>query len=227
MTVHSELASQPVRRSGGRRHSRRADILQAAIDLFAKGGSRGTCIAAIADRIGVTPAAVMHHFKTKEALLGEVVAEIDNRRPSFGEQLPSLERLRHTAEWGRLVEENEELANLARLAAVMVAEALDADHPSHEYFVERHRKFRSDAADLLRTGIGEGWIRPDIDPAVVSTLIVGIVHGVQVQWFLDPQSVPMTASLEFMFDMLASALASLGRPRPLSSPRQDGKDREA
>src|SRR5579883_3582480 len=77
--------SQGVRRAPparpGRQPSRRDAILQAAMDLFAKGGSRGTCIAAIAERIGVSPAAVIHHFKTKDALLAEVVAEIDNRRP--------------------------------------------------------------------------------------------------------------------------------------------------
>ena len=74
--------------SGGGRHGV-TQILQAAIDLFAKGGSRGTCIAAIADRIGVTPAAVIHHFKTKDGLLREVVGEIERRRPVLVDYQPS------------------------------------------------------------------------------------------------------------------------------------------
>ena len=120
MTVNSKAArpahritplevSQPVKpvQSGGR-PSRREAILQAAIDLFAKGGSRGTCIAAIAERIGVTPAAVIHHFKTKEALLREVVAEIDNRRPGLEcNQVAGPDRLRGLGEWGRLLEEDD------------------------------------------------------------------------------------------------------------------------
>jgi len=205
--------------SGGR-PSRREAILQAAIDLFAKGGSRGTCIAAIAERIGVTPAAVIHHFKTKEALLREVVAEIDNRRPGLEcNQVAGPDRLRGLGEWGRLLEEDDELANLARLAAVITAEALDPDHQSHEYFIARQRDIHATATEIIRAGIAEGWIRDDIDPAILAVTVVGVLHGTQVQWFLDPDRVPIRTALETAFDLLASALAPGGAP-PKSTPKK-------
>jgi AcrR family transcriptional regulator len=210
---------------GGRRPSRREAILQAAIDLFAKGGSRGTCIAAIAERIGVTPAAVIHHFKTKEALLREVVAEIDNRRPGLEcNKVDGSDRLRRLGEWGRLLEEDDELANLARLAAVITAEALDPDHPSHEHFIARQREIQATATEIVRSGIAEGWIRDDIDPAVLAITVVGVLHGTQVQWFLDPDRVPIRIALETAFDLLASALAPVGLP---SKSRSRGSRRPA
>jgi AcrR family transcriptional regulator len=204
-----------------RRPSRRDAILQAAIDLFAKGGSRGTCIAAIAERIGVTPAAVIHHFKTKEALLREVVAEIDNRRPGL-EREDGVEgnRLRQIGSWGRLLEQDDELANLARLAAVITAEALDPDHASHEYFVARQREFQSTAREIIQSGIIEGWIRDDIDPAVLAITVVGVLNGTQLQWFLDPERVPIRAALETAFDLLASALTPVGPPTRSASKKK-------
>jgi AcrR family transcriptional regulator len=202
---------QPV--LGGRRPSRREAILQAAIDLFAKGGSRGTCIAAIAERIGVTPAAVIHHFKTKESLLREVVAEIDHRRPGLEcTDDAGPDRLRQIGGWGRLLDEDDELANLARLAAVITAEALDPDHPSHDYFIARQRDFQATATEIVRHGIAEGSIRDDIDPEILAVTVVGVLHGTQVQWFLDPERVPIRTALETAFDLLASALAPVDAP---------------
>lgn len=186
------------------------------MDLFAKGGSRGTCIAAIAERIGVTPAAVIHHFKTKDALLAEVVAEIDKRRPIFyeeGHDPKGPDRLGVLARWGRMLEEDGELANLSRLATVMVAEGLDPDHPSHGYFVERQRRFRAQMADSIRVGIEEGWVRKDLDPEVVALLVTSCIQGTQLQWFLDPEAVRIGRAFEAMVDLVLAALEPAGRRR--------------
>src|SRR6185437_14806163 len=60
------------------RRSQRSDILDAAVDLFAKGGSRGTPMAAIAERIGVSIPAITHHFGSKHGLFMEVLAVSDS-----------------------------------------------------------------------------------------------------------------------------------------------------
>lgn len=209
--AHPAEAPSPRRRG---RPSRRDAILQAAVELFAKGGSRGTCIAAIADRIGVTPPAVIHHFKTKDALLGEVVAVIDARRVDLGfhrdDQVKGAERLTRLLLLGERLENNPELANLQRLATVMLVEALDCDHPSHDYFVGRHREFRALMAETIRIGAIEGWVRDDLDPELVSTMLLGALQGIQVQWFLDPERVPIRRVLDAFFDLVVDALA----PRP-------------
>ncbi|HLG67333.1 MAG TPA: TetR/AcrR family transcriptional regulator [Acidimicrobiales bacterium] len=220
--------SQGVRRAPparpGRQPSRRNAILQAAMDLFAKGGSRGTCIAAIAARIGVTPAAVIHHFGTKDALLLEVVAEIDRRRPSLvtdPDGVSGADALRRLGEWGSLLEQDGALANLARLATVMVAEGLDPDHPSHDYFVRRAQEFRLAIAPLVRAGQLDGSIRRDVDPVSVATQVVALVQGVQIQWFLEPDQVPIGSLLDDFFAVFLDGLAppASGRPGGRRVPR--------
>jgi AcrR family transcriptional regulator len=44
-------------------------IIDAAIDLFARHGAGGTSLQMIADRIGVTKAAVYHQYRTKDELI--------------------------------------------------------------------------------------------------------------------------------------------------------------
>jgi len=58
----------------------RERLLAAALDLFAEHGVSGTSLQMIADRLGVTKAAVYHQFQTKDEI---VLAVID----------PALERL--------------------------------------------------------------------------------------------------------------------------------------
>ena len=54
-------------------------VLDAALELFAEHGFEGTSLQQIADRLGVTKAAVYYHFRTKDELLASIVA------PAFDE----------------------------------------------------------------------------------------------------------------------------------------------
>lgn len=58
------------------REDTRAALLDAATRQFADRGFYGTSIAAIADEIGLTKQALIHHFGTKERLYGEVLQQI-------------------------------------------------------------------------------------------------------------------------------------------------------
>lgn len=52
---------------------RRAQIVQAATDLFAETGYEGTSLRDVAERCGMTKAALYYHYADKEALLRAVV----------------------------------------------------------------------------------------------------------------------------------------------------------
>jgi len=58
---------------------RRQQILDAAVELFAAKGYRGTGVAALAERVGMTATGMLYYFGSKERLLQEVVAERDRR----------------------------------------------------------------------------------------------------------------------------------------------------
>src|SRR4051812_14999202 len=85
---------------------RRSVIVQAATELFARDGYRGTGLAAIAGAVGVPPAAVLHHFGSKENLLLAVLRERDRRVVAFLGEFP-LPGLAGFEAWVRVAEWNE------------------------------------------------------------------------------------------------------------------------
>jgi AcrR family transcriptional regulator len=75
----------------------RARIQEIALDLFAEQGYDKTSLREIADRLGVTKAALYYHFKSKEeivvATVEDFLADID-ALVAWGEQQPSSEEMR-------------------------------------------------------------------------------------------------------------------------------------
>ena len=195
--------------------SKRDGILQAATELFAKEGFRGTGLAAIAHRSGVTAPAITHHFGTKRSLLMEVVEAVDTLDE---EQLASpagsngMDRLQAIRGWARLLIDDPETATLWRLRIVLVAEALDPEFPAHGHFVARNRRLVGTLIEILDSGRADGSIRREIDPAVVAGEIVAFMQGATMQWFLDPDRMPLQAVADRYFDRLLDELAPTPTP---------------
>jgi AcrR family transcriptional regulator len=218
-------------RSNGRR-SQRSDILNAAVDLFAKGGSRGTPMAAIAERIGVSIPAITHHFGSKYGLFMEVVAvsdSIDETRTTRTDAKIGIDRLSAIRFWAHELTSDSALANLSRLTLVMTAEALDADFPAHEHFVVRHRRFRSLIAGTLRHGQGDGSIAKGIDPDRLAVEIIGFVQGTVLQWHLDPDAIDLVLTFDSYFDRLVQDVScdAATSMKPASRAKKSVKEQPA
>jgi AcrR family transcriptional regulator len=134
----SELKGQAQRGA----QSRRA-IVAAALDVFAVRGFRAGALTEIADKVGLTPAAILYHFGSKDALLVAVIAERDRRasdvlaRSPEGDGLASIRGVMDIAE---LIERE---PGLAALHTVLQVESFDPESPAHEYFLERSRVVRA------------------------------------------------------------------------------------
>lgn len=197
------------------RPSQREAILEAAVESFANGGTRGTTLARIADSIGVTVPAILHHFGSKEMLLREVVARRDTRNDevlSSSTSRNALEQLAAHSQWAQSLVSDQELANLTQLATIMTAEALDPDSPVRDEFQARHEQFRQQLITVIKKGKEEGSIRPDVDARRVATEVIAFMQGAQLQWFLDRDRVDLVGVLEGYFDRLEDDLAA-SRPR--------------
>lgn len=174
-----------------RGRQRRLEIIEAAAELFATGGYRGTGLAGIAAQVGVTQPGLLHHFPTKEHLLEAVIRHRSTRdapliREIMGDGgLDMLDRL------PRLAEHNTSQAGLAQLFTVLVAENLLPEHPEHDYFVERYRNLAESIAEALRQGQDRGEVRKDVDLKVVARRIIAGLDGLQTQWLLDPDDVDL------------------------------------
>lgn len=197
--------------SGGRRGSyakgreRREQIIEAAREAFAANGYRGTTIALIAERTGLTDAGVLHHFASKEELLLTVL----ERRDAQGRERVDGAVAATGSFFGALLalcEENAATPGMVRLFTVMAAESIDAAHPGHALFYERYARMRANVVGELRAAQGRGEVADDIDPELVAPQIIAMFDGLQIQWLLDPREVDMVA-------VMRDFLERLQRPR--------------
>jgi AcrR family transcriptional regulator len=186
---------------------RRKAIVQAALDLFTLRGARGTSVADIAERVGISAPAVLHHFGTKNDLLLAVVEERDRRGQAefmalLGDGgIPGLSRMVEAAE------AYEKERDLLACYVVLEAENLQEGDVAHQYFVERAQILRAVMADAIEKGQARGEIRPDIDPASKATEIVAFLAGAAVQWALD-SSLSLPAMYRSYFDALIRDIAA-------------------
>jgi AcrR family transcriptional regulator len=184
---------------------RRQQIIDAAVELFASKGYRGTGVSALAERVGMTATGLLYYFGTKERLLREVVAERDRMEAIDPDQAFPLElTLANLRDLGR---HNAETAVLTRLYLVLGAESLDADDLLHDFFVERYATGRQFVRALLDDEKAQRRIREDVDVDQIALEVIATIMGVEYQWLTDPARVDMAKAMESYIDQLIERLA--------------------
>ncbi|HEY7008173.1 MAG TPA: TetR/AcrR family transcriptional regulator [Jatrophihabitantaceae bacterium] len=188
------------------------EIVDAATGLFGARGIKGTTIAAIAERVGLTDAGVLHHFPTKAALVEAALERgLQHQIAQLQEFIApgGLEAIRGMAAWGQTVEESPELV---ALQVAMSAEAIFADSPLHDYAVQRYRNVHDLAAGLIREGIDRGEIRPEADAEFEASALIAYLDGVRLQWFLASGEFELAAHVRHYVELLVDRLARQPRP---------------
>lgn len=181
--------------------ARRQEILDKAIEVFARRGSKKTSLRAIAEEVGVTHAALTHYFGSLEELLVAVYREserrADDEHPKHSELSPAM-MMRVSAE------ENRTIPGLVQLYSTLVATALEENHPvAHEFATQRFSRLRTEMAARVREMQASRQLRADLDPDLVAALVIAASDGLQTQWLLDP-TVEHEAALEMLDRLLAS-----------------------
>ena len=196
------MSAAPRRGSYAKGRERREAILVAANELFAAQGFRGASLAAIAARVGLSEAGLLHHFPSKEHLLLEL---LDLRHERDGERVARA-IANHTAMLDALLtlcRDNQRSPGLVRLFTILAAESVDGDHPAHDWTVARYADLRAQLAARLRDEQREGRVSGALDPELVAPQILAMFDGLQLQWLLAPGDVDMTAVFADFLERLA------------------------
>ncbi|MFF0160483.1 TetR/AcrR family transcriptional regulator [Streptomyces sp. NPDC005263] len=182
--------------------ARRAEIVRAARDSFAENGYTKASLRDIAERAGITHAGLLHHFRNKEELLAEVLADRDAEEWQHGlEQVDAPDQLApYLAE---LIRHHQNAPELMRLWIELAAAASRPDHPAHSYFVERYERGRTEFAEGCRGKDARGSLREGVSPESAAVLFHAVLNGLQLQWVLDQDLDivgPVTDFVRLLFD---------------------------
>src|SRR5699024_2590986 len=178
--------------------ARRQEILDRAIEVFRERGAGGTSLRSIAQSIGVSHAALLHYFDSREQLLVAVYERAEGQRDTSGDAAESaLDVLVKAA----MI--NVGVPGMVELYTSLVAASLAAEGtPSNEFFSARFARIRDELTQRLTAEQAAGRLRGDVEPADMAALLIAASDGLQIQWLLEP-SVQLERTLETFSILLA------------------------
>ncbi|WP_344247097.1 TetR family transcriptional regulator C-terminal domain-containing protein [Actinocorallia libanotica] len=77
----------------------------------------------------------------------------------------------------------------------MSGEATSPEHPAHAYYTERYRNLRRFYTAVFTALAERGELRSPVAPAVLATMTISLLNGLQAQWLHDRGTVDMAGSL--------------------------------
>ncbi|MGN7978656.1 TetR/AcrR family transcriptional regulator [Microbacterium sp. 22195] len=207
MSFPSQYASE-VRKRRPRQAAEqtREQAIRAAVAQIAEVGFHKMTLADVAKRTGISQSGLLHHFPSRAALLAAVLEqrEQDDREFLFGDgQVPlgwdAFEALVSLA--ARNTTRPDWVAVFVRVAA----EATEEDHPGHDWLVAHYDGARRWLTDAVESGIASGEFSPEAPTALIVGNTIAVQDGIQQQWLLAPNTVPLVQHLRQHVDDLRAA----------------------
>ncbi len=165
--------------------TRREELLSIAAGLFAERGLRATTVRDIADAAGILSGSLYHHFKSKEAIVDEILRGFLDAL--FGEYRRITDPAsglnpRETLE--ALVEASFEAIHDHRAEVAIYQDEVKhlRGNPRFDYLGERNTEFREMWTGVLRRGMESGNFRADLDVRLTYRFLRDTVW-VAVRWY--------------------------------------------
>ncbi|PCC30801.1 TetR/AcrR family transcriptional regulator [Brachybacterium sp. JB7] len=173
-----EAATTPVTTGPGQ--ARREAILDAASSLFAERGYHGASLRDISRRAGISHPGMLHHFASKDTLLGAVIDRLEDHAQGLLNSVESIQGSPATliaALSGPWDPTQHEMALLATLSA----ETVNPDHPGR-YRVARLRLVHEHVLEKALIGLSEqGQLVPGAQPAFVARSLFSLLLSLTVR----------------------------------------------
>ncbi len=175
------------------KEKRQAELLEAAIEVFAQRGYQATTMDEIAEQAGVSKGMLYIYFKNKEALFGavfrwygQVVAEtMRGAIVGLEDEIEQLDSI--AAVWGEIAVEHRDYVPLFldfwAAASVRGMRSDYADDLATMY--DEHRNL---IAGIIEQGQRKGIFKQETDPRAAAYLLVGGMDGIFIQsWLSQPK----------------------------------------
>lgn len=153
-------------------------MLHVAVGLFNEQGYDATSVSALAAELGLSKAALYHHFSSKEEVLEVAV----------GAALDGLEGVLVSA---TATNPGERLAEVLQGAVRVLVDQLPAvtlllrvrgNSVVERHALERRRAFDQAVTEIVRAAQSDGAVRTDVDASVATRLLFGMVNSL-VEWY--------------------------------------------
>ncbi|MGW1675910.1 TetR/AcrR family transcriptional regulator [Saccharopolyspora sp. NPDC002376] len=155
-------------------------LLDVSVRVFNERGYEGTSMEVLAQRLGITKSAIYYHVSGKDELLRLSVDRALDALFAVTEEEASttgraIDRLEHVVR--RSIE-----VLVAELPFVTLLLRVRGNTRVERQALARRREFDLVVSDLVKQAEAEGSIRPDVDPALTTKLLFGMVNSI-IEWY--------------------------------------------
>lgn len=167
---------------------RRNQILDAALQIFARRGIYQSRMDDIVKEAGLSKGAIYWYFKSKDELVMALMERLMQRSRQDLDLLRQVEQPvpQRIAQLADLLAE--QLAQFVHLHSIVFEfYALAArSSEAHRFFQRYYGEYGAALAGLIAQGIERGELRP-VDPVSAARSLIGLFEGLALLWALDPQ----------------------------------------
>ncbi|MFA7289950.1 MAG: TetR/AcrR family transcriptional regulator [Melioribacteraceae bacterium] len=165
--------------------TRKLQIIKAAMDIIAEGGSKSFVMVKIAERIGVTDAALYKHFKTKNDLLLFMLEGIDD--------VMVKKLIEHSEQYS---EPKDKLKNILTyqfhfiqknksIPRILFSEALQYKDIRVKTKIKNIiTKYKKYIEEIIQTGYDTGKIKSKINSEAAAIIFLGMIQFTVISWTL-------------------------------------------
>jgi AcrR family transcriptional regulator len=188
----------------------RQKLVDAAIKLLAERGYTGTTLEAIGREAGLSRGLVTHHFGNKDAC---IIAAVNEIRHTAGRELAPAPGVRGMGLVDNLVavylnEARTERAHYVRALYVVHADSISEAPTLRESVAHTNEVLRAYLRRCLQQALEDGELPDGADVGSAAVLIEGLLRGVSMQWFVDPERVDLDASITAAKRMIRAGLGA-------------------
>lgn len=205
----TESATAPTtkRRRAPKGEMRRAALLDAATEVFAKDGYGAASMRDVAQIAGITTVGLLHHFPNKIALLRALLERRDQRVTEKFSELQTAPTLESFLAFVKMSMSFSVQSPLECQASMMISvESLSDQHPAWPWYKEKFEMTHAHAQAHLTSLIEQQQIRPDVDVKALATEIFAVMDGLQIQWLRDPGQVDVETTFDAYLQRLANGI---------------------
>ncbi|MEU9454180.1 TetR/AcrR family transcriptional regulator [Streptomyces sp. NPDC048277] len=176
----------------------RRTLVQTTIELLAREGYRAASIVRIQEASGLSRGLVGYHFGSKLKLMEAVVTEM---RRVFVEETEGEDDARALTGAQRIVGFFDSYftrlarnPDPARAMLVLAVESVANAPELRPRVREAYAGVREGLADRLRAGVADGSVRPNLDPDAHAAVLEGMLRGIVLEHFVDPDGFDLGAA---------------------------------
>ena len=196
-------------KKGEKSTAKRQQILDSAVAVFAEKGFYNAKVTDIAHKAGVAHGTVYLYFQTKEDILIQIFEEKFEELVNYifmevGTEQNALAKLRRLILIQlQMVETNPELTEL------MLLEARQSSKFILSSAISKIGDYCDKIEGILKEGIEEGLVRPDLDLTVASTMLYSGIEGIATRWMLENKHYNLNSYAEQLIQLFIGGIRKL------------------